>query len=153
MKHMTMKRVGAPISVILASLALGVTAVAGVRPDDRAGLRGIGATPGPTYVRPDDRAGLRVVGATNPSLIGRPDGRSLLGADRPLRPDDRAGFRGAGGEPHNTAFADQQAAAATAGGFDWTAAGTGAGAATALVLLLSWALMLRRNHRRASMPA
>jgi len=153
MNYSTMRRVGAPMTVILTSLALALPAVAGVRPDDRAGLRGIGATPAPAYVHPDDRPGLRVVRSTNASAVGRPDGRALLRVASPLRPDDRAGFRGSSDQPHTTAFAEQHAAAATAGGFDWTAAGTGAGAATALALLLSWALMLRRNHRRAGMPA
>jgi hypothetical protein len=149
MKGSTMRSVGVAISVTLTVLAVALPASAAVRPDDRAGVRGVGATPAKTHFRPDDRAGVRVVSSTNASAIGRPDGRALLSADSRLRPDDRAGVRGVGGQ----SFAEQSAVASTTGGFDWTAAGTGAGAATAAVLLLSWALMLRRNHRRAGIPA
>ena len=106
-----------------------------------------------TWMLETQRPGLRVVNSTNASAIGRPDGRALFRVATPPRPDDRADVRGSSGQAETTAFGKQDAAAASGGGFDWTAAGTGAGAATALVLLLSWALMLRRNHRRASMPA
>ena len=134
MKYSTMK-VGALGLVVVALLAFAVPAPAGVRPDDRSGLRGVTAAAG---VRPDDRAGFRSAGVKSPSMS--------------VRPDDRAGLRGIVREPH-IAFGGQYSVSGTESGFDWTAAGAGAGTATAVVLLLAWALTLRRNHRRAEVPA
>ena len=83
-------------------------------------------------VRPDDRAGVR--GAGSPL------------APATVRPDDRPGIRGAGVEARAVFVAGPQAGR-PADGFDWNAAGAGAGVATAVVLLLGWPLIMRRTQR------
>lgn len=88
-------------------------------------------------VRPDDRAGVRGAGSALAAVT--------------LRPDDRAGIRGAGSDVRAISVAGPQAGG-PADGFDWSAAGAGAGVATAVVLLLSWALIVRRNQRGADVP-
>ncbi len=133
----------------LAFLALAVPALAGIRPDDRSGVRGVGPATAAAAVRPDDRPGLRGVGATNAATVAQPDSRAEFGA---LRPDARAGDRGVLSNPQTIALAGRRSVAVTGRGFDWAAAGAGAGTATATLLFLTWALMLRRNHR-AGMPA
>ncbi len=131
MSYSTMKA-GAPGLLVAAVLAFAVPALAGVRPDDRSGLRGAGGTSGSIQVRPDDRAGLRGPGA---------DFQGDVRVAASLRPDDRAGHRGiALGVQHSVSVQR---------GFDWAAAGAGAGSGAALVSFLAWALLLRRNHRRA----
>jgi hypothetical protein len=138
MKYSTIK-VGALGLVVVALLAFAVPAPAGVRPDDRSGLRGVTPATAVAGVRPDDRAGFRSAGVTSPSTS--------------VRPDDRAGSRGIVLEPRTIAFGGQYSVSGTESGFDWAAAGAGAGTATAVVLLLAWALTLRRNHRRVGVPA
>lgn len=143
-------KIGAAALAALAFLALAVPALAGIRPDDRSGIRGAGQGTAAVNVRPDDRPGLRGVGATSAATVARPDSPADF---RPLRPDDRAGFRGILGKPQTIALRGQHSVAVTSRGFDWAAAGAGAGTATAMLLFLTWALTLRRNHRRAHMPA
>src|SRR6266511_987168 len=58
MNYSTMRRIGAPALVVVASLAFALPAVAAVRPDDRSGLRGVGVASA-SPVPPDDRAGFR----------------------------------------------------------------------------------------------
>lgn len=53
----------ASLAVLVAALALAGSALAGARPDDRAGAGGAGATNASIQVRPDDRAGIRGVGS------------------------------------------------------------------------------------------
>jgi hypothetical protein len=92
-------------------------------------------------VRPDDRAG--------------PQGPGVTTLSTSLRPDDRAGFRGIGHAPDATALSGPQPTRGAASGFDWSAAGVGAiaGVAAAVVVLLVWALALRRSHRRVEASA
>ncbi len=139
MQYSTMRRVGAPALVVMASLAFAVPVPAAVRPDDRAGLRAVGAESAPIQVRPDDRSGFRGVGVT-----------AVLAS---ARPDDRAGFRGTDQVTASSAVA-QPLVMRIDNGFDWGAAGAGAAGATGLLLLLTGAaLMLRRTHRRAGIAA
>jgi hypothetical protein len=138
MKYSTMK-LGALGLAVVASLGFVAPGPASVRPEDRAGLRGVGAASVSAQVRPDDRSGLRGVDVTSPTAS--------------VRPDDRAGFRGPLGAQSTIASGAQPAVSAAEGSFDWAAAGAGAGTATAVMLVLTGALMLRRNHRRAGMPA
>ena len=141
MKNSTMGRIGAPALVVVASLAFALPAPGAVRPDDRAGPRGLGAGSASAAVRPDDRSGVRGVSVTNVTASVRPDA---------FRPDDRAGFRGA----YVRTVAPTVASLNADDGFDWSAAGAGAASATALILLLTAAaLTLRRNYRRAGTPA
>lgn len=133
------KRIGTLGLVALAGLALVVPARGAVRPDDRSGVRGVPATTAVAVVRPDDRAGFRGVGVTSVSTS--------------VRPDDRGGARGVGDEPRTVAAGTDNSARGPESGFDWAAALAGAGAATAVMLLSAWALTVRRNHRRAEVPA
>jgi hypothetical protein len=120
---------------LVASLALAVPAPAAIRPDDRSGVRGVPTLSATVGVRPDDRAGFRGAVGTSPLAS--------------VRPDDRPGFRGIARMPGTTALGGNRSVAGADSGFDWTAAGAGAGIATTVVLLLAWALTLRRNHQRA----
>ncbi len=71
-------------------------------------------------------------------------------ASAQVRPDDRSGFRGT----DLVTFAPTVANLDPDDSFDWTAAGAGAGGATALMLVLAGAaLILRRNYGRESAPA
>jgi hypothetical protein len=130
------RRLGPALAAAL--LVSASPALAEVRPDDRAGPNGVEATGSWRPLRPDDRAGLRPVAVT-PSA--------------PVRPDDRAGARGDGGEPGATQFAVRQRIAAADRGFDWEAAGVGAGTASAVVVLLAAAATLRRQSRGAGIAA
>jgi hypothetical protein len=138
MKYSTMKA-GAPGFLVVAVLAFAVPAPAGVRPDDRSGLRGAGGASGSIQVRPDDRAGLRGPGA---------DFQGDVSVAASLRPDDRAGLRGIVPAPRTIALGLQYPVPVERG-FDWAAAGAGAGSGAAVVSFLAWALLLRRNHPRA----
>jgi hypothetical protein len=129
MKNSATRGIGVSALVAVASLAFALPAPAGVRPDDRSGVRGVSVTKVAT-VRPDDRAGLRAIGGTHLTAF---------------RPDDRAGFRGT----YLSSAAPTVATLHSDNGFDWSAAGAGAGSATALMLFLGTALILRRNYRRA----
>jgi hypothetical protein len=146
---------GAPALVIVASLAFALPAPAAVRPDDRSGPRGAGAESATAHVRPDDRSGLRGVSVTDAPASVRPDDRAgfrgIAGAESSaLRPDDRAGYRRA----DLPTVAPTVASLHPNNGFDWAAAGAGAGGATVLMLLLiGAALILRRNYGRAGTPA
>jgi hypothetical protein len=62
MKYSTTRRLGVLALSVLASLVLALPAWAAVRPDDRAGLHGVGVSPAPAQTRPDDRPGFRGAG-------------------------------------------------------------------------------------------
>jgi hypothetical protein len=85
--------------------------------------------------RPDDRAGVRgASGTTAPAQVVAGDpGLSA-------RPDNRAGVLGIG--------TDASVTAGTSDGFDWTAAGIGAGATGAFVVLVGAAAMLAMPRRQ-----
>jgi hypothetical protein len=100
-----------------------------VRPDDRAGLRGVGITPLATPVDLTDvfeRAVLRH------NASGLP------------RPDDRAGLRGVG----TPLAASEPAATIVSAGFQWADAAIGAAAALALVLILAGSAAALGSHHR-----
>jgi hypothetical protein len=152
------------------TLALALSAVligsvqAAQRPDNRAGIHGIGSQSADLSdvvtravarahavqaVRPDDRAGLRGVGITSmspPVALTDVFERAVLrhNAAAAPRPDDRTGFRGVG-----TVLADPSPLANTAStGFQWADAGFGAAAALAILLILaSLAAALGSHHR------
>jgi hypothetical protein len=155
MRYSTIRRVGAPALAVMVSLAFALPAVGATRPDDRAGLRGVGAASEPGPVRPDDRPGLRGVGATDSASV-RPDDRAGprgIGGTAPsaVRPDDRA-VRGI--HPPTVAASGQPSVFGTSNSFDWAAAGAGAASAAGLMLLLgAAALTLRRSSRRAGTAA
>jgi hypothetical protein len=156
------------IAVLTLALALSAvligSAQAAVRPDNRAGARGIEShspdtsdvftravarTHAVPAVRPDDRAGLRgavtspISTQVNPTDVFE---RAVLrhNASTPPRPDDRAAFRGIG-----TALAGPAPLATTVStGFKWADAGLGAAATLALVLILAGLVAARANHHR-----
>jgi hypothetical protein len=131
MESSSNRRLAAPVLIVAASLALAVPALGATRPDDRPGLRGPGGTALTESLRPDDRPGIRGVGVVAATV---------------LRPDDRPGVRGI----EAAAVAAPTSVLVTAEGFDWSAAGAGAGGATGLIALLgAAALTVRRSHRRA----
>jgi hypothetical protein len=83
--------------------------------------------------RPDDRAGVHGPGAAVATYGGDPG--------LAPRPDNRAGVLGIGSD-------ERTSAAATSSGFDWTAAGIGAGATGAVLLLVGAAAMLAMPRRQ-----
>lgn len=156
------------IAALTLALAFSAVLVGGAqaadRPDNRAGIRGIGSqrtdvsdvftravarAHAVQAVRPDDRAGLRGVGTTpmsTPVALTDVFERAALrhNASTAPRPDDRAGLRGVG-----TALADPSPVATTVStGFQWADAGFGAAAALALVLILAGLAIARANHHR-----
>jgi hypothetical protein len=154
----------AALTVALAFSAVLVSTIqAAERPDNRAGIRGIGSQStdlsdvftrtvaralAVQAVRPDDRAGFHGVGTSPVSTVALTDffERAVLrhNASTASRPDDRAGFRGVG-----TALADPAPLGATVpAGFQWTDAGFGAAAALALVLILAGLVAARASHHR-----
>ncbi|MGZ4372394.1 MAG: hypothetical protein ACXVRQ_09395, partial [Gaiellaceae bacterium] len=127
------------LALALSAVLIG-SAQAADRPDNRAGIRGIGSQStdmsdvftravarahAVQAVRPDDRAGLRGAGTTPSTPVALSDvfERAVLrhNASTAPRPDDRAGFRGAATEIADSA---PIAPAATAG-FQWADAGFG----------------------------
>lgn len=164
MKARTQKMIAALILALAASAVLVGSAQAAGRPDNRAGIRGIGSgstgvsdvfTPAVARahavqaVRPDDRAGLRGAGMTSSTPVARPDvlARAVLrhNASTAVRPDDRAGLRGAGTEVADNAPIATAASAA----FHWADAGLGAAATLALILILAAFALARANHHRS----
>ena len=111
-------------AVIVSTLAS-----SGVRPDDRAGLRGADDAVIGLVSRPDDRAGVR---GADDAVIG------LVS-----RPDDRAGVRGPSTAPVHFA------GVATSDGFDWIDALIGGvgGVATALLIMGGAFLLLSQRNR------
>jgi hypothetical protein len=152
------------------TLALAFSAVligsaqAADRPDNRAGIRGIGSQSTDLSdvftravarahsvlgLRPDDRAGLRGAGMTPSTPVALSDvfERAVLrhNASTAVRPDDRAGPRGAGTEVADNA----PIATAASAGFHWADAGFGAAATLALILVLAGLALARANHQRS----
>jgi hypothetical protein len=118
------------------------------RPDDRGGVRGVNGSlataPSGTAVavRPDDRGGVRGIART-----------TAAGPRAAIRPDDRGGVRGI--EP--TIVAAPAVPVAGGSGFDWGAAGIGAGSMLALVLMGGSVVLVRghyggRSSRGSSTP-
>jgi len=123
------------------------------RPDDRGGIRGVNAPSvlaGPSRatvaVRPDDRGGVR--GVNGLSSTAASPSKSFA-----VRPDDRGGVRGIA----TTAVAASALAVGANAGFDWDAAGIGAGSMLGVLLIgasLLVVLVRHRAHRsRESAPA
>jgi len=122
---------------------------AGTRPDDRGGVRGVNgsqATTAPSQtaaaVRPDDRGGVRGIAPTTAAV-----------PRATVRPDDRGGLRGI--SPRIVAA--PAVAVAGGSGFDWGAAGVGAGSMLALVLIAGSLFFVRghfgaRSSRGSSTP-
>lgn len=104
------------------------------RPDDRAGVRGVSGslTTAPSgahvAVRPDDRGGLRGI---RPTIVAAPAVT--------VRPDDRGGLRGV--DP--TIVAAPAVSVTGGSGFDWGAAGIGAGTTLVLVLIAGSLFLVR----------
>jgi hypothetical protein len=154
----------ATLALVLALSAVLVgSANAADRPDNRAGVLGIGSQAADLSdvftravararaaqaVRPDDRAGPRGAGISPSAAVAIPDvfERAVLrhDASTPVRPDDRAGPHGIGSQ-----LADSAPIATTAGsGFEWLDAGLGAAATLALILVIAGVAVARASHQR-----
>jgi hypothetical protein len=152
------------VALALSAVLIG-SAQAADRPDNRAGIRGIGSQNAEVSdvftravarahaiqaVRPDDRAGLRGASTspTTPIALSDVFERAVLrhNASTAPRPDDRASLGGAG-----TALADNApVATAASGGFQWADAEFGAAATLALILVLVGLAVALANHRRSN---
>jgi hypothetical protein len=134
----------AVVTVLLGVLAGGATA--GIRPDDRSGVRG----------------GTLLAQSSYPDAVDRAVANHLTHV---LRPDDRAGVRGGGrgvevsypdavdravaNHRHDLVQSTQSARVSqSGGGFDWGAAGVGASTMSALLLIAGCGLALARRKRR-----
>ena len=151
-------RISKVLGVAVASAAVLATgAPAADRPDDRAGMLGVGATQ--AVVVPDafERAVLRSTELAAPDAFERavlrrtefapPDAfeRAVLRASNAgPRPDDRAGARGPGAMPSTVASVT---AARANDGFAWGDAFVGGAAGVLSILLLGTATMLTIRHR------
>jgi hypothetical protein len=128
------------VSISIVSLvvaALFAPAALADRPDDRAGLIGVGlASSAPvSLARPDDSGDLRGPGAFASTI------------ETSVRPDDRAGVRGPGLAP--TVVLTQTPSS----GFDWGDAGIGALGAFGLALLLFGTMQVVARQRRGHAAA
>jgi hypothetical protein len=134
----------------VACLAIAVFAAAtlvgpawSIRPDDRAGLLGVGAISSDTSdgpVRPDDRGTAR-----GPGPLSAESRAAAAVSSAAIRPDDRAGVRLPG---PGSVVAQAPLAGSPDYGFRWMEAGIGA-AFLALVGLVGAALVWNvRYHRR-----
>jgi hypothetical protein len=149
------------LTLALSAVVIG-SARAADRPDNRAGIGGIGSQstdPSDVFtravarahaapVRPDDRAGLRGVGTPRTSTpVAHADvfERAVLrhNASIALRPDDSAGLRRA------ALASNARAATAGSAGFHWADAGFGAAATLALILILAGLAIARASHHRS----
>ena len=134
-------RISKVFGVALGSAAVLATgAPAADRPDDRAGMLGVGAAQ--VVVVPDafERAVLRSTELAPPDAFER---AVLRASNAGPRPDDRAGARGPGAMPSTVASV---AAARANDGFAWGDAFVGAAGALS-ILLLGTATMLTIRHR------
>ena len=125
-----MNRIVSTSIVTLVAAALLAPAALAERPDDRAGLLGVGGTgtTASTATRPDNSGALRGPGAFVAVVAS------------PVRPDDRGDLRGPGAAP--TVILTQAPA-----GFDWEDAGIGALGAFGLALLLFGTLQVVARGR------
>jgi hypothetical protein len=147
-----------PVVVAAAVLAGGAL---GGRPDDRAGLHGVGGISAVSIqaVRPDDRSGLLGVGGVSGTAARtaiRPDDRAgrpgvgpfeAVSSGTPTRPDDRAGGRG----PGTTRAGTAAAASTSAAPFAWEDAFLGAGATFGLLMLAGALALTLRSRGRLTM--
>jgi hypothetical protein len=135
--------------MIALTLALAFSAVlvggaqADRRPDNRAGIHGIGS-----QVTDVSDVFTRAVarGASTPVALTDVFERAMLRHDAsgPARPDDRAGLRGVG----TPLAATEPVATTLSAGFQWADAAIGAAAALALVLILAGFTAARTSHHR-----
>lgn len=158
-------RIGKVLGTTLVGAALvGGGAQAAHRPDDRAGLLGVGAISA-TRAAPDafERAVARHADTPTPipdaferavgrqALVAAPDAfeRAVLRESGPsVRPDDRAGMRG----PGLAAVAAPVPVAVDGKSFQWGDALFGAAAALGAVLLAAAATLTIRHRGRVIMP-
>ena len=126
------------------AVVIGSAQAAG-RPDNRAGIRGIGSQNtemSDVFTRAVARAGIASQNADMSDVFTRAVARAH--AAPTVRPDDRAGIRGAGPELVATA----PPVTTTSASFHWTDAGVGAAATLALILVLAGLALARSSHQR-----
>ena len=138
---------------ILRSVGLGIAAAvlvggaqAAERPDDRAGMIGVGAAQ-VVEAAPDafERAVLRRASTAPPDAFER---AVLRQATVAVRPDDRAGARG----PGAVAPTPSQSANATEPGFGWSNAVLGAAGILGVLLLGAVVTLMIRQRGRVVRP-
>jgi hypothetical protein len=135
------------IAALTLALACSAVLVGGAqadrRPDNRAGIHGIGS-----QVTDVSDVFTRAVarGASTPVGLTDVFERAVLrhNASGPARPDDRAGLRGVG----TPLAAAEPVATTVSGGFRWADAAIGAAVALALVLMLAGLAVARTSHHR-----
>jgi len=123
--------------VVLIAALLVPAALGAVRPDDREGVRGVGAAVVAQGVRPDDRGGLRGAGA---AVVAQP-----------VRPDDRGGLRG----PGAATPAPTPAVAPTVespSGYDWGQIVLVIAIVAGVVLVATALTLTLRQHRGPGRP-
>jgi hypothetical protein len=146
------------VAALVAALATAVVLVSGAqadRPDNRAGVLGVGAVSrtasAPDWferavarstapiVRPDDRAGVIGVGGVTPAIVA---------STRPARPEEGVGIRGA--RPVATSLVP--AVSGDSSGFDWANVSMAVGFVLATSLLAAAATLAARHRRHITLP-
>jgi len=108
--------------------------VSAVRPDDRAGIRGVEPNVTPAVVSSDYREIMRHIRADEV-------GSSTVST----RPDDKAGIHGPG------IVQTPEVVTVNGDGFDWKDAGTGAGTALGVALVLISAFLISKKRRQSGL--
>jgi hypothetical protein len=162
------------VALVLTVAGLALSAAqAATRPDERAGIRGIGQTSAvaQSATRPDDRAGIRGIGQTSAVATDSSDvvsrylrNRTTDASDvvsryvanvlqsspaQAVRPDNKAGTLG----PGNEAVSAEQTTLASSDGVNWTVALISVGGGLAFVLLLSATGMGVVRHRHSNLKS
>ena len=146
------------VAALVVALATAVALVGGAqadRPDNRAGVIGVGAAD-PTastpdwferavarsaapIVRPDDRAGVLGAGGVTPAIVG---------SARPARPEEGGGIRGT--RPVATNLVP--VVNGDPSGFDWANVSLAVGFVLAMFLLAAAATLAARHRRHVTLP-
>ena len=137
---MTRTKISCAISLALVGAALAAGSAQAERPDDRAGMLGVGAAlaAGPAQARPDDREGMLGVGAATAAFAAQSAVSTVT------RPDDRGWARG----PGTIASAHPVTTTGNAvGELEWRNASLGAAAMLAMVLLAGGIAHALRDRR------
>lgn len=146
------------VVALVVALATAVVLVGGAqadRPDNRAGVLGVGAagrTASPPdwferavarsaapIVRPDDRAGVIGAGGIAPAIVA---------SAQPARPEEGVGIRGA--RPVATSLVP--VVSGDSSGFDWADVSTAVGFVLAMFLLGAAATLAARHRRHVTLP-
>ena len=141
------QRLAGSISAGMAVAAMLAGGALADRPDDRAGMLGVGgASVSEQTVHPNDRAGALGVGGALQAAV--PVNRAVLPDSALVRPDDRGGIRG----PAMAAASSVATTTVSGDSFRWGDAAFGALAAFGFLLLTGATMVMLRGRSRVLVP-